>query len=84
VHIYSGIPNRAFVLCAIAFGGHSWEKAGQIWFQATTTHRHQIPPKCTFIQFADVIVDTAAELYGDDAAKLVRAAWNEVGVKRRH
>jgi len=82
VHIYSGIPNRAFALCALAFRGYSWEKAGPIWFKAVTTHR--IPPTCTFIQFADATVDTAAELYGDDAAKTVRNAWNEVGVKRRH
>ncbi|PKS11360.1 hypothetical protein jhhlp_003122 [Lomentospora prolificans] len=30
VHIYSGIPNKAFYLCAQAFGGYSWEKAGKI------------------------------------------------------
>ena len=31
VHINSGIPNRAFYLAAIELGGHSWDKAGQIW-----------------------------------------------------
>jgi Zn-dependent metalloprotease len=30
VHIYSGIPNKAFYLAAVAFGGYSWEKAGKI------------------------------------------------------
>jgi len=82
VHIFSGIPNRAFALCAIAFGGYSWEKAGKVWWVTVTTHR--IPPTCKFIQFADVTVDVAEELFGDDAAKIVRAAWNEVGVVRKH
>lgn len=31
VHIFSGIPNRAFYLASVAFGGYSWEKAGKIW-----------------------------------------------------
>jgi Zn-dependent metalloprotease len=47
-----------------------------------TTNR--IPPTCTFIQFADATVDVAGEIFGDDAAKSVRAAWNEVGVVRKH
>ena len=47
-----------------------------------TTHR--IPPNCTFIQFADATVDAAEELFGDDAAKTVRQAWNDVGVIRKH
>ncbi|KAG0295800.1 Translation initiation factor 3 subunit b [Dissophora globulifera] len=36
VHIYSGIPNRAFVLVAKALGGFSWEVAGQIWYDSLT------------------------------------------------
>lgn len=43
----------------------------------------QIPPKCTFIQFADVTVDKAEELFGDEAAAIVREAWNQVGVVRK-
>jgi Zn-dependent metalloprotease len=43
----------------------------------------QIPPKCKFIQFADATVDKAEELFGDDAAAIVRKAWNEVGVVRK-
>jgi Zn-dependent metalloprotease len=80
VHIFSGIPNRAFVLCALGFGGNSWEKAGQIWWTTVTTHR--IPPSCTFMQFADATVDVAGERFGEDAARVVRGAWNEVGVVR--
>ncbi|KAH8896665.1 zincin [Thozetella sp. PMI_491] len=81
VHLYSGIPNRAFYLASVAFGGYSWEKAGQIWWKTMNSGR--VPPRCTFLQFADVTVETAEELFGDDAAKTVRDAWNQVGVVRK-
>jgi Zn-dependent metalloprotease len=80
VHVFSGIPNRAFVLCAEAFGGYSWKKAGKIWWKSATTHR--LAPNCTFLQFADVTVSVAQELYSLDDAKIVREAWNTVGVVR--
>jgi Zn-dependent metalloprotease len=82
VHIFSGIPNKAFVLSAEAFDGYSWEKAGKIWWTTITTGR--ISSKCTFIQFADATVDVAHELFNDAAAKTVRDAWNEVGVVRKN
>ncbi|KAI1178332.1 metalloprotease [Nemania sp. FL0916] len=81
VHLYSGIPNKAFYLASVAFGGYSWEKAGKIWWE--TMRSGQIPPKCKFVQFADATVDKAEELFGDDAAAIVRKAWNEVGVVRK-
>ncbi|KAI1812421.1 metalloprotease [Poronia punctata] len=81
VHVYSGIPNKAFYLTAVGLGGHSWEKAGKIWWE--TMQSGQIPAKCTFAQFADVTVDQAEDLFGDDAAAIVRKAWNEVGVIRK-
>ncbi|OHE91330.1 hypothetical protein CORC01_13359 [Colletotrichum orchidophilum] len=81
VHIYSGIPNRAFYLVAKAFGGFSYEKAGPIWWKTMNSGR--VPTKCTFIQFADVTTEVAEELFGDEAGKIVRDAWNEVGVTRK-
>jgi Zn-dependent metalloprotease len=81
VHLYSGIPNKAFYLASVAFGGYSWEKAGRIWWE--TMQSGQIPARCTFIQFADVTVDKAEELFGADAAGTVRRAWDEVGVVRK-
>lgn len=81
VHVFSGIPNRAFVLASIAFGGNSWEKAGQIWWKVT--RGGTISTECTFIQFADATVDAALSLYGEDAAKIVREAWDTVGVIRK-
>lgn len=82
VHLYSGIPNKAFYLASVAFGGYSWEKAGQIWWK--TMSGGKVPASCTFVQFADATVDTAEELFGDDAAKTVRDAWNQVGVTRKN
>jgi hypothetical protein len=81
VHIYSGIPNKAFYLAAVAFGGYSWERAGRIWWAALRSG--QIPPRCKFVQFADVTIDTAEELYGEDAARIVSKAWSDVGVARK-
>lgn len=81
VHIYSGIPNKAFYLAAVAFGGYSWEKAGQIWWK--TMKSGKIAARCSFRQFADVTVDCAQEEFGADAAKIVRKAWTDVGVTQR-
>ncbi|KAK3938575.1 putative peptidase [Diplogelasinospora grovesii] len=82
VHMFSGIPNRAFYLASVAFGGYSWEKAGQIWWKTMNSGR--VPSRCNFLQFADVTTEIAEELYGDEGAKIVRQAWNEVGVQRKH
>ncbi|ETS03191.1 metalloprotease [Trichoderma reesei RUT C-30] len=80
VHIFSGIPNKAFYLSAVAFGGYSWEIAGKIWWRAMNCGK--VPPRCTFQQFADITVECAEELFDVEAAKLVRQAWNTVGVIR--
>ncbi|KAH6883996.1 hypothetical protein B0T10DRAFT_580201 [Thelonectria olida] len=80
VHIYSGIPNKAFYLAAVAFGGYSWEKAGKIWWE--TMKSGKIAPKCQFQHFADITVETAEELFNKEAAKVVRKAWIDVGVTR--
>lgn len=80
VHIYSGIPNRAFYLASVAFGGYSWEKAGQIWWKSMNSGK--IAARSQFRQFADVTVETAEEEFGEDAAKIVRKAWTDVGVTR--
>ena len=80
VHLFSGIPNKAFYLASVALGGYSFQKPGQIWWKTMQSGR--IPPKCTFVQFADVTVEVAQELYGPEAAKAVRSAWTQVGVVR--
>jgi Zn-dependent metalloprotease len=80
VHIYSGIPNKAFYLTALELGGYSWEKAGQIWWK--TMNSGKIGPRCNFVQFANATVEAAKELYDDDTAKIVRKSWETVGVER--
>ncbi|MEX0426846.1 protealysin inhibitor emfourin [Nocardioides sp. DS6] len=72
VHTNSGIPNRAFALAALAIGGHSWEGAGRIWFDALTSG---IGPDTDFAGFAAATVAAAG-----DQADAVRQAWETVGV----
>ncbi|KAL7913273.1 hypothetical protein GGI35DRAFT_491442 [Trichoderma velutinum] len=79
VHIYSGIPNKAFYLVAKAFGGYSWEKAGQIWWKAMRSGK--VPESSTFLQFADVTVDVAKKEFDENVAKTVRKAWDDVGIE---
>jgi Zn-dependent metalloprotease len=80
VHINSGIPNRAFHLAATAIGGHSWEKAGRVWYDTLTGGR--IQSTTDFAGFAAATVTTASGLYGADGAetRAVRDAWAGVGV----
>lgn len=79
VHINSGIPNRAFALTARALGGHSWERAGQVWYRALTGG---LSSTADFRAFADATADAAAQLYGEESEVVtaVRDAWTTVGV----
>lgn len=78
VHIYSGIPNKAFYLASVAFGGYSWEKAGKIWWNTMTSGK--VHPKCDFKTFAQATIEVAKELEDKEAARTVRKAWKSVGV----
>lgn len=78
VHINSGIPNRAFVLAARAFGGKAWEGAGQVWYDVLVGDR--IQARCDFATFAQLTVDAAKERFGADGAEEVTTAWQQVGV----
>jgi hypothetical protein len=81
VHYTSGIPNRAFYLTAIGFGGYAWDKAGRIWYATLTDPRVKRPGGViTFKQWADVTVDQAMTLFGVPASIIVRNAWVSVGV----
>jgi len=81
VHINSGIPNRAFCLVALALGGHSWEKAGQIWY--TTLRDANLITTSNFALFANLTAKNAGHLYGSNSVerKAVLDAWKTVGVK---
>ena len=77
VHINSGIPNHAFYLAATALGGHSWEKAGPIWFKTLT---EKLTPDAQFADAAAATVEAAGELFGSAEQDAVSAAWQQVGV----
>ncbi|TLD30800.1 hypothetical protein PspLS_03057 [Pyricularia sp. CBS 133598] len=77
-YVNTGIPNRAFAIVALAYGGYAWEKAGQIWWAAMTSRA--VPVKCTLSKFALVTCSIAEQFYGPTNARTVRFAWQEVGV----
>jgi len=77
VHIFSGIPNHAFYLAAMKLGGNAWEKAGRAWYLALTD---LLGRKAQFSDAALATVTAASRLFGAPAGKLVREAWDEVGV----
>jgi Thermolysin metallopeptidase, alpha-helical domain/Thermolysin metallopeptidase, catalytic domain len=80
VHINSGIPNRAFALSALAIGGPSWEKPGQVWYD--TLVNGELSAQASFESFAHATVSAAGRLYPNDQsiAEKIRAAWQEVGL----
>lgn len=80
VHINSGIPNHAFYQVASRLGGHAWEKAGRIWYDALRDSR--VKPNTGFRRFARITHDIAARLYGLDspAQQAVLEGWAAVGI----
>jgi Zn-dependent metalloprotease len=78
VHINSGIPNHAFYLAAIGFGGKAWEKAGQVWYSALTRALHR---DADFMVAAAATVDAAGHEFGTKGATAVASAWKQVGIE---
>ncbi|MDF3288265.1 M4 family metallopeptidase [Streptomyces silvisoli] len=79
VHINSGIPNHAFYLVAATLGGHSWERAGQIWYDTLTGGR--LASDADFADFARATAAAAHARYGDgEEHQAVLKAWSQVGV----
>ncbi|KLO14545.1 peptidase M4 thermolysin [Schizopora paradoxa] len=76
-HIHFGVPNHAFYLFAIALGGHSWERAGTIWYAALTDK--DLKSDAGFIDFATLTIKHA-QGYGDSVAAAVIEAWKGVGI----
>lgn len=77
-HTNSGIPNHAFFLAATAIGGHSWERAGGIWYEAA----RNLTSTATFRDAADATAAAAARFFGSASRehKAVLAAWRKVKV----
>jgi Zn-dependent metalloprotease len=88
VHINSGIPNRAFFLVATALGGHSWERAGPIWYASLLDQTLNDFANAgdgdnfnnCFPFFAELTCTHALALFGSDVQAVVRKAWTDVGV----
>ncbi|NML13610.1 M4 family metallopeptidase [Azohydromonas caseinilytica] len=80
VHINSGIPNHAFFQVASRLGGHAWEHAGRIWYEALRDPR--VRPYSGFRAFARVTRDVASRLYGFNSPQrqAVHEGWAEVGI----
>jgi Zn-dependent metalloprotease len=79
VHLNSGIPNKAFCICANEIGGYAWEKAGRIWYKALCD---RLKPDCGFKEAADITFKIAGEEYGKGSKEqdAVRKGWEEVGI----
>jgi Zn-dependent metalloprotease len=79
-HYSSGVPNFAFTKAAKAIGGHSWEKAGQIWYKALTGFGPS--PNMTMSQFAARTRSLSSSMYPSDASihTAVDSAWTAVGL----
>jgi len=78
VHINSGIPNHAFYLASVAFGGRAWVKAGKVWYAALTQTLHR---DADFMVAAAATVDAAGRQFGTKGATVVRTAWKRVGIE---
>ena len=79
-HFSSGIPNLAFHNVAMAIGGKSWEKAGQIWYKALTGFGPS--PHMGMKPFADRTRQLATTMYPGNlaVAHAVDAGWVSVGL----
>lgn len=80
VHLNSGIPNRAFVLTALALGGEAHKQAGTIWYDALSGG--SLAPDANFARFASLTVASADRLYGRESPerRAVLDGWTAVGV----
>ncbi|MBX2872141.1 MAG: M4 family metallopeptidase [Saprospiraceae bacterium] len=79
-YINCGIPSHAFYLLADSFGGFSWEKAGQIWYNTLLANED---PFTDFKRWAKLTVKEAQKLFGnnDPAVELTKEAWKKVGIR---
>ena len=68
----------------MALGGHSWDRAGKIWYAALTDSR--LESLVQFVDFAHLTVEHAQKLFsqdivqGNSVVEHVTAAWKDVGV----
>lgn len=75
VHINSGIPNKAAYNTITKIGK---EKSEKIYYRALTQY---LTRQSQFKDAKSSLVQSAKDLYGDQVANDVKAAWDQVGVK---
>lgn len=75
VHINSGIPNKAAYNTITKLGK---EKAEKIYYRALTQY---LTRQSQFSDAKSSLVQSAKDIYGDQVANDVKAAWDQVGVK---
>ncbi|MBZ5726745.1 MAG: M4 family metallopeptidase [Acidobacteriia bacterium] len=73
IHIYCGIPNKAFYNAAMALGT---EDAAQIWRMAI----EGLKADANFDDFAARTAASAGKLLGAEKAAQVKSAWQKVGL----
>ncbi len=79
-HYSSGIPNSAFCTICKSVGGNSWDKVGQIWYDAMTGSGSK--PAMKMKTFANLTRSVTARRFPGDAALAgaVDAGWKGVGL----
>lgn len=76
-HESSGVANFAFYTAAIAIGGHSWDRLGQVWYKAMTGNGAK--PNLKMAAFANLTRQAAGALFPTDVAAIDQA-WKQVGL----
>jgi hypothetical protein len=68
---------------AIALGGHAWERAGRIWYEALCDKR--MKSNSTFQDFANLTVGYADRLFGGKSQEMdaIRKGWGHSRCKCR-
>ena len=68
-----------FYLVATELGGHSWEKAGKVWYSAMLDPKLPgVNTKKAFTVFADLTVKYAADMFDQSVVDVVKKAWTTV------
>jgi Zn-dependent metalloprotease len=76
VHKNCGIGNHAFYLAAMEFKGNTWEKLGQIWYDALTDPEFAKGANQTYKGWKALTIKHAK----DADKQVLERAWEKVGV----
>ncbi|MFI7339494.1 M4 family metallopeptidase [Streptomyces sp. NPDC050085] len=80
IRLNSGIPAHAFYRLAMELGGHAWERAGLIWWDALSGELPDLVED--FTTWARATDRAAESRFGTDSDehKATKASWEAVGV----